>query len=705
MTNDEIFQGLATLPKWVPYKMTYNPKREKWDKIPSNERHGLSSKNPDHWSDLTTAATAVAEQYGLSGVGYVMTGGTEFDGWTLVGFDFDDITEEWQPPFKSYAELSPSKKGARMFAWVPSAWAVQFQDTLDAKPGNCLHAEIYLGTAPRFLTVTFDNLNEEPIAELKGSDLLKIESWGMHLREEPKATKPSFQVDGDALDLSNPKFKLSKDQKHLIAGTGDIDRSNVMLGLLIKLLDAGITKEDVLATILTTEPLWQYCMSHRNENEDKAAIFAREEITRAWANSIAGKREALIGFNSKWKVVEPKPEPDDLSFPRELFDKAPGLVGEVARWIMGVSYTPREEFAYAAALSMVSCLVGPYCTHGPRNGKLNLYIALVGGTGTGKNEAIDGMGMLLNVTDAKDCMLDFPASEAALRRQLTITPNVLLRVDELAHKLEGMSDTGNGSAMGRAILEAYNAVRMPPKVYADDKKTLPAVENPFVQILGGTTDKVWDVLKSSQIDDGTLNRFIFVCLPDEPEYRYNPEPDPTVPKPLKDKLNAFWRQGKMDDLIGDMPGYGRHIKYDDDVKKAAEELNHAAWLLQQGEYGNLYPRYVQSTMKVAAILAIGAGRMNVNMVDFEHAQKFMKWSVTNTAQKVGAFMAGSNFERLEKRLLAKLAKSGGRMQMRDAYRFMHISTKEMEGLTNTLVLSELVDIDVEESGKEWLILL
>ena len=701
MTIDDVFQGLDSLPRWVPYKLSFNIKRQKFDKIPAkSERSNLSTKDPSHWVDLYTAVATASKEYGLSGVGFIMTDGVEFDGWTLVGFDFDDVTSKFKPPLKSYAEKSPSGNGVRQFGWAPTEWAKRYQDSTDTHPKNCDHCEVYLGTDARFLTVTFDVIQMEAIKQLNEKDLLLIESWGMHKFEEKKIlAAPSVDTAGTPLDFA--MFRLTPEQHHLVNGTGEIDRSKVMMGLIITLLDGGASQPDILATLVQTPTLWAYLMSHRSDREDKALAFAKEEINRAYPKSAPGKRAALIGYNDKFKLepaTSPKAKEDELSFPMDLYENAPGLVGEIARWVVGVSYTPREEFAYACALSMVSCMVGPLCTHGPRKGKMNLYLALVGGTGTGKNEAMDGMGMLLNATDAKDCMLDFPASEAALRRQLNITPNVLLRIDELAHKFEGMSDN-NGSSMGRAILEAYNAVRMPPKVYADEKKTLPAVENPYVQILGGTTDKVWEVLKASHVDDGTLNRFIFVCLKDQPGYRYNSRPNAEIPKALKDKLNAFWRAGKITDLVK-----GRHLDFTPDVEKAAEALNLAAWELQQGESGNLYSRYVQNTMKIAAILAVGDGRPMVEMSDFKQAQAFMKWSIANTAVKVGAFMSSSNYERLAKRLIAKVKKEGGAMPVRDAYKFMHIYRREMDELTNSLSFS--MEINIESvNGVEWITLL
>jgi hypothetical protein len=704
MTIDEIFGYLGTLPRWVPFKLVWNVKREKFDKIPNNGRHGLSTVDASDWRTVEETVN-VAAQHGLSGVGFVMTGGIEQANHVLVGFDFDDATSEFKFPFKTYCEKSPSKVGVRAFAWAPAAWAAKFQDTLNLHPANCAHAEVYIGTSPRFLTVTFDTLNSESINNLTDTDLLVVESWGMHLREE---LKPVTHVDVVGSPIVPGLYDLSPEQRHLVDGTGKIDRSNILHGLVIKLIDAGVSQEDILATMVNTKALWEYCTSHR-EDPQRALQFAREEITRAYPKSMTGKREALIGFNEDWKPVEPKPKRTDLEFPLDLFNKAPGLVGEIARWIMTASYTPREEFAYASALSMVACLIGPYCTHGSRNGKMNLYLTLVGNTGTGKNEAIDGMVMLLNETDAKDCMQDFPASEAALRRQLGVTPNILIRVDELAHKLEGMQGNANGSSMGRAILEAYNAAYMPPKMYADSKNSLPAVDNPFVQILGGTTDKVWDVVKTSHMEDGTLNRFIFVCLSETPEYRYNSEPTSDVPKDLKDRMNAFWRAGRMSDLVGDLPGYGRKVQYSPEIKPAVEQLNRAIWDLQQQPFGNLYTRYVQNTLKIATILAVGDGSMQVSMKYFEQAQRFMKWSVTNTAYKIEAHMADSAFERLTKRFMAKLDSCGGKIGTREAYKFMHITRREMEEMLITLENSGLVaQIKGDEAGKngyipEWII--
>ncbi len=694
-------QGLADLYEvaersiFVPYKLVKKD-NGKTDKVPSNGQHNLSYTRPADLLPMLDAVALVNEWKGLKGIGIVFEGGIVHDGWQLIGLDYDGVDfDRFRLPVVSYAECSPSGKGIHQLAWVPVAWAAKYAYTGGVQLADCHHAEVYLTS--RFLTASGDKLNDLPIHRLTDAELTVLESWGLNPFEAPSALPSQVDIAGTKLDLA--KFNLTPDQRKLVNGTEGIDRSKVMMGFIITLLDSGAAQEDILATLLHTPPLWKYLMDHREDNADKAHQFAKDEINRAYPKSAPAKREKLIGFNEKWKAdpVAASTVPEvSPTFPAQIYDSAPGLVGEIARHVMKASRAPRKEFAYATALSVIACLTGPYCTSS--GGTLNLYIALVGGTGTGKTEAMKAGLKLLSATDAQDSVSDFPASEAALRRQLVVNPNVLIRVDELAHKFESFKgDSSNGSGLSRAILEAYDGDRMPPKAYADDKKSLPAVENPFVQILGGTTDKVWQVFQTKHLEDGTLNRFIFVCLPDEPAYSANPSASDAIEKTFKDKLNAFFRAGRMRDLIGNMPGFGRCIDFAPEVDTALEALGPELFKKQQGEYGALYSRFVLHVGKIAALLAIGDGRKLVSMTDYQQALAFMAWSVETTLHKVSGTLAGSDFERKTKRIARKLEKAKGKkMSMRDLYRYMTCSRKDMEALIEVMELSGTVSKDKED---------
>lgn len=699
MTLDDIFGYTGELHRWVPFKLVFNPKRNKHDKVPHNGRHGLSTTDPLDWKPLLTALQIAKEGFGLSGVGFVMTDGIEVDGWTLVGFDFDGITEDFTIPFETYTEWSPSGKGARVFAWAPTSWALKYQDSTDTYPPHCDHAEIYIGTAPRFLTVTFDVVHLAEFKQLEPKDLKAIESWGMNLYQEKPAAPMAPDTEGTPVDFK--RIKLTKDMQALIDGAHEGDKSKTMQGLIIRLLDSNVSNEDVFATLVQTPNLWAYLLSHRSSNEDKALKFAQKEINNAYPLSKKGKREKLVSFNKKWAIETPNEATMDYGpppFPKKLYYEAPGLVGEIGKWIMGASYAPREEYAYATALVVMSCLIGPYCSFS-RESKVNLFIVLVGDTGDGKNEAFDSGIKLLSMTDAKDCVLDFPASDVALRRQLVANPNALIRADEVAHTIECLSrGDANGGKLMKMILDTYNNSRLPPKVYADSKNSLPAVENPFVQIIGGTTGKIWDVIQPKHLEDGTLNRIIFVSLPDDAPYSENDDPSYELPKALKDRLNTFWRQGRMHDLIGDMPSFGRRVEFAPEVKEAVKALGPV--LHQRGkesERGALYGRFILNTSKIATILAVGDGRMAVTMADFEQARAFMEWSIENTHYQVSAKIAGSQFEKLAKKLQRILEKAGGRMTLRDLYKAANIYKWEADKVIDTMEASGTVVLREEDN--------
>lgn len=713
----------------------------KYDKVPHDGDHGLSTKTKTQWMPLADALALYAvEGHGLSGVGIVTTGGiTNLGGAeTLVGFDFDDVDfTKFEPPFASYWERSPSGKGLRALAWVPTEWAARFKDSFSVVYPNCSHCEVYVGSSPRFLTITGNVMptvpkspwmnNHDHIRSLAGKPqiLKQIAAWPRLMKSEHGvAAVIAVDVPDGGAELNLARFNLSLEQQQLVKGTGQLDRSAVIHGLIIKLLDAGASQADVLATIVKQPHLWRYALDHRHEDPERALQFARDEIGRAYVKSITGMRANLIGFNQKWRP-EPEPEPKPLAtvtpirgaavapaiapeppyaFPVALYDEAPGLVGDIAMWLLQASCAPRVEFAYACALSVMSCLIGPYITFGEDEGKTNLYIALVGGTGSGKTKALGAACKLLSYTDAKDRVQDFPASEAALRRQLNVTPNVLLRVDELAHKIDSFKDSANGSGLSRAVLGMYDGERLPPKQYADDKKTLPAVENPFVQILGGTTAKIWDVLQTKHLEDGTLNRFIFVSLPEQAPYSSNRRASNKMAKAFKDRLNAFFRQSNRANLIGN-----QHVEHAPEVQAALEALGPVIYEKQQGPFGELYGRFTLHVEKIAVILAVGDGRMTTSMKDYAQALAFMEWSVANTYAKASTELAGSAFEKSINKVVGLLEKTGGKMRRRDIYTAVNKPPREIEELLSALEIGGKVKrVEVENKNKtttEWVYLL
>ncbi|MBI3143752.1 MAG: hypothetical protein HYZ18_00495, partial [Pseudogulbenkiania sp.] len=275
VTQDDVFGGLADLARWVPFRLKPRPDTPgKSDKIPANGERNLSTSDPTDWMTAEAARARADEWRGLAGIGVVMTGGVRLGDKRLVGMDFDGVDfDRFQPPFQSYTERSPSGTGVRSFLWAPEEWAQRFQDCTDAHPPGCQHAELYIGSAPRFLTITGDILSGlDTIAEATEADL----AWlALHLQpaqpDNPAPTPPPLAV-GTPLDLT--RYTLKPDHQRLLDGASqpEIDRSATLHSLLIHLFDqCSVSRENVLATMLSEPALWQVCLDHRHGDATRAA--------------------------------------------------------------------------------------------------------------------------------------------------------------------------------------------------------------------------------------------------------------------------------------------------------------------------------------------------------------------------------------------------------------------------------------------------
>lgn len=138
-------ESLKELKQWVCFKLEFNDKKGKADKIPKNALTGYNAKSndPDTWTDFETAVAAV-DKYGFDGIGIQFANG-------IFGVDLDNViqngelTAEAQDIIRtmnSYTEYSPSGKGIHILA----------RGTIPGKDRRKGNVEMY--SEGRFFTVT-----------------------------------------------------------------------------------------------------------------------------------------------------------------------------------------------------------------------------------------------------------------------------------------------------------------------------------------------------------------------------------------------------------------------------------------------------------------------------------------------------------------------------------------------------------------------
>lgn len=427
----ECDQDLAELSIWLPHGKNKAPQYINALGVFT----GSGWEKPEHRGTLGWALAVVEANPGLlTGVGIIIDKTTVVDGHRLIAIDVDEVAGYRKAdPSKGIEaitfnpvtdadkvrqlvplinqidtvwEASPSCTGVHALAWAPEAWAAKFGNTAKFYPGGCDHAEFYTGEAPTYITVTGKLLGAcnrlGRLSEAVQADLApKLTPVGGR-----RAASPEIAEGGQVFAWES--LGLSADQKHLVDGTGKLNRSAVLYGLSIKAIDSGHPQENILATILHTPALWKYCLDHRDNNPDRALQFARDEIGRAYAKSMTGMRDALgigrqfpgtavTGTTALAPPFEQKPAPGspggtgfDAPYLSAIWDDNPAIdwmiYGFLENNVIAEIWGPAGSFKTFAALDIATAVASRQDWHKrkvKRSGPV-LYICGEGRRGIGR---------------------------------------------------------------------------------------------------------------------------------------------------------------------------------------------------------------------------------------------------------------------------------------------------------------------------------
>lgn len=205
----------------------------------------------------------------------------------------------------------------------------------------------------------------------------------------------------------------------------------------------------------------------------------------------------------------------DMTFP-------PGLVGEIAQYVLAASIRPVPEVALATAIATVAGIVGR--NYNISNTGLNQYLLLLAKTGTGKESvqsSVDRLfGEVQKTVPAADRFLG-PAhfsSGPALVKQFQERPCFMSVLGEFGHRLKAMTHpraNGAEKTLMAAMLDIYAksgwGQMLRSSVYSDKEKNTSIVHAPALTLLGETEPEGFFAnLDESTISSGFLPRFTVI---------------------------------------------------------------------------------------------------------------------------------------------------------------------------------------------------
>lgn len=200
----------------------------------------------------------------------------------------------------------------------------------------------------------------------------------------------------------------------------------------------------------------------------------------------------------------------------------PGLVGEIAQYVLAASIRPVPEVALATAIAVTAGIVGR--NYNISNTGLNQYLLLLAKTGTGKESVQSSVDRLFvevqKTAPAADRFLG-PAhfsSGPALVKQFQERPCFMSVLGEFGHRLKAMTHpraNGAEKTLMAAMLDLYAksgwGQMLRSSVYSDKEKNTSIVHAPALTMLGETEpDGFFANLDESTIASGFLPRFTVI---------------------------------------------------------------------------------------------------------------------------------------------------------------------------------------------------
>ena len=201
----------------------------------------------------------------------------------------------------------------------------------------------------------------------------------------------------------------------------------------------------------------------------------------------------------------------------------PGILGEIAHYIVSTARRPQPEFAVNAALTLVGTVLGRRYISDEEH-RTNLYLISIGASTSGKDHPRKMVKNILNAA-AQYNMIggETIASGQGLLARVKRTPVVLFQLDEFGLMLQSLQQRNAGHysrEIPRNIIRLFSSsdTVFGGTEYADQtNRPTSLIEYPCVSIHATTTPETFYAsLESKDVINGFLNRFLVVDMSDKP---------------------------------------------------------------------------------------------------------------------------------------------------------------------------------------------
>ena len=199
----------------------------------------------------------------------------------------------------------------------------------------------------------------------------------------------------------------------------------------------------------------------------------------------------------------------------DAFLRMPGLVSDIARWVLSVARRPQKRFAVATALAVIGTVASRQLVT-PTFANLNTYMLLITRSGNGKDAPMKTSKALLAAAKLSDLIgPEGFGSDVGIFDHANRAPVSLTVIDEFGDHLAATS----GQRASPYVLKISSAIRtmydggLIKTSHALTRNSV-TLYNPCLSLLcASTPGQFFDAVGQKQALDGFLNRFLLINAP------------------------------------------------------------------------------------------------------------------------------------------------------------------------------------------------
>lgn len=632
MTKAEALALLSNIPKemqeraqWVVWKYIDNEKTEKPLKVPHNARSGFPCDytQPAEWCSFPQAVEAFARG-DYAGIGYVFSAD---DPWTVIDLDKTNHPNIWEVQQRiyenmaSYSERSPSGQGLHIIVRgkVPNK-RIMGVEVYGALRFSTMTGDIFQAARPIVDRQYYLDILYKQLVERSGGPVTR----GDHSYDEPQREDDASLWNRAAAAADGEKFKAlwngnwqdqinESDQYKRTYGDG-WSQSEADLAL-VNILGYYSQNRQQIERMFRQSGMYRSSKKYKQYIPNMITLSFDRLAPRVDFTAI---REAMAKAINEH--LTPKVYVENSITQANPYQFPPGLVGDIAQFILESAQRPVPEIALAGALTWMAGVCGQGWNVSGTG--LNLYIMLLAKTAVGKEGMGDGIDKLhYALTKHVPSINDFRgpgsiASGPGLLKHVASERHAATFsiIGEWGHIMQQLADpriSEHNSSLRRILLDLFHKSGfgkvLQPHVYSNVKDNTPSIISPAFSFCGETTPEILlRSLNEDLVENGLLPRFIVIDYKGDRVSRNKSAAHMMPSEFLVDRCRVLVSAAQQ--LMQPLARTVVNVKLDGPAEALMDAFDHYAdtkIIGQEGAPRFLWNRAHLLALKLAAIVAVG----------------------------------------------------------------------------------------------------